>query len=138
MVSSFTAAAEEPVGRVPPSDRPIEVAEILDIAVAAEGWQIDLTIRASDGNVVPLRISQAAIAEALAQLSDKAALALETSTADPGAKLNAPIGQWEIVRDVDGGIPTVECRTVQGHGVAVAFTYDPITAIPQLHVAVNL
>ena len=138
MASSFTAAAEGPTPTVRPSDRRVEVTEILDIAVAEDGGQIDLTMRASDGNVVPLRISQAAIAEALAQLSNKAALALETSTAAPGAKLNAPIGQWEIVRDVDAPLPTIECRTVQGHGVAVAFTYDPITAIPQLHVAVNL
>ena len=63
---------------------------------------------------------------------------METSTADPVAKLDAPIGQWEIVRDIDTATPTIECRTVQGHGVAVAFTYDAITAIPQLHVAVNL
>jgi len=119
MAGSFTEAE----GATFP-DRRIEVAEILDIAVAEDGRQIDLTVRADNGNIVPLRISQAAIAEALARLSDKAALALETSTADPVpvGKVNAPIGQWEIVRDVDAGTPTIECRTVQGHGVAVAFT----------------
>jgi len=76
--------------------------------------------------------------EALARLSDKAVLVLETSTDEPAAKLNAPMGAWEIVQEPGATSPTLECRTADGRGLAVAFGYDPITAIPQLQVAVDV
>ena len=138
MVGSFIEVTEAPMRPITPADPRIEVAEILDIAVAEDGRHIDLTLRTRDENVIAMRIAQATINKALAQLSDWAALALEISAAEPVAKLNAPIGEWEIVRDVDAPTPTIECRTMHGCGLAVAFTCDPITAIPQVHVAVNL
>src|SRR5262245_44113566 len=119
-------------------DRRIEVTEIVDVAVAEDWSHVDLSARASDGRVVALRISQTTIAETLARLSDRAALALETSTTEPAAKLNAPIGEWQLVRDAEAATPTIECRTADGHGVAVALAYDPITAVPALQVVVDL
>ena len=130
------AGALAPTGR--PSDRRIEVTEILDVAVARDWSHVDLSGRTSDGHLVALRISQTMIAEAFAQLSDKAALTLETSAVEPATKLNAPIGGWQVVRDVAAATPTIECRTMDGHGVAVAIAYDPITAIPHLQVIVDL
>jgi len=119
-------------------DRCIEVTEIVDVAVAQDWSHVDLSARTSDGEVVALRVSQATIAEALARLSGSAALALETSTAEPAAKLNAPIGDWQLVRDDAAATPTIECRTADGHGVAIALAYDPITAVPALQVVIDL
>jgi hypothetical protein len=121
---------------VPPPDRRIEVTEILDVTFAESGGHLELALRASDGNVITLRVARTTLAEALARLPSKAVFALETSTPDPRGKLNAPIGEWAIVQDL--AAPTLECRTADGRGVGVAFAYDPITAIPQLQVAVDL
>jgi hypothetical protein len=52
--------------------------------------------------------------------------------------LHMDIGAWEIVPEPGATAPTLECRTADGRGVAVAFGYDPITAIPQLQVAVDV
>ena len=112
--------------------------EIVDVAVAKDWGHVDLSVHTSAGLLIALRISQAAITEALARLSDQAALALEMSTSEPVAKLNAPIGGWQLVRDVAAATPTIECRTTDGHGVAVALAYDPITAVPALQVVVDL
>ena len=118
--------------------RPIEVAEIVNVAFAEDWSHVDLSARTDDGQLVALRISQATIKEALARLSERAALTLETSTAEPAAKLRVPIGEWRVAPDVAAATPTIECRTVDGYGVAVAFAYDPITAIPALEVVVDL
>jgi hypothetical protein len=123
---------------VRPPNRRIEVAEILDVAFAESGGHIDLSLRASDGDVVMLRVARATMAEVLARLPGNAVFVLETSPAEPPTKLNAPMGEWEIVQDLSATTPTLECRTADGHGVAVAFAYDPVTAIPQLQVAIDL
>jgi hypothetical protein len=132
------SAIKAPTPAVPPPDRRIEVAEIIGVAFAADHQHIDLSVRDSSDSTVMLRIPRAAMTEALARLADKAVLVLETSTDEPAAKLNAPVGAWEIVQEPGATSPTLECRTADGRGVAVAFGYDPITAIPQLQVAVDV
>jgi hypothetical protein len=132
------SAIKPPTPAVPPPDRRIEVAEIIGVAFAADHQHIDLSVRDSSDSTVMLRIPRAAMTEALARLADKAVLVLETSTDEPAAKLNAPVGAWEIVQEPGATSPTLECRTADGRGVAVAFGYDPITAIPQLQVAVDV
>lgn len=132
------SAIKAPTPAVPPPDRRIEVAEIIGVAFAADHQHIDLSVRDSSDSTVMLRIPRAAMTEALARLADKAVLVLETSTDEPAAKLNAPVGAREIVQEPGATSPTLECRTADGRGVAVAFGYDPITAIPQLQVAVDV
>jgi hypothetical protein len=132
------SAIKAPTPAVPPPDRGIEVAEIIGVAFAADHQHIDLSVRDSSDSTVMLRIPRAAMTKALARLADKAVLVLETSTDEPAAKLNAPVGAWEIVQEPGATSPTLECRTADGRGVAVAFGYDPITAIPQLQVAVDV
>ena len=122
---------------VPVADERIDVIEIVQIALAGDWSHLDLDVRTDKGDI-PLRIPREAIADALAQVADKVALALETSTVAPAAKLTAPIGQWETVWHAGTATPTVECRTTDGHGVAFALAYDPITAVPQLQVALDL
>jgi len=131
-------AVRAPPPAVPPPDRRIDVAEIIGVAFAADHRHMDLSVRESSDTITMLRLPRAAMAEALARLSDQAVLVLETSTDEPAAKLNAPIGAWEIVPEPGATAPTLECRTADGRGVAVAFGYDPITAIPQLRVAVDV
>jgi hypothetical protein len=138
MRRSATKTARAPTPAVPPPDHLIDVTGIIGVAFAADRQHIELSVRDSGGKVVMLRIAPAAMTEALARLSDKAVLVLETSTDEPAAKLNAPMGAWEIVQEPGATSPTLECRTADGRGVAVAFGYDPITAIPQLQVAVDV
>jgi hypothetical protein len=130
-----------PIGSVattaPLPDQSIEVAEIVNIAFAESGEHVDVSIREHSGKIFGLRIARATIAAALTCLSDKATFLLEMSTSDPVAKLNASIGEWEIAEDFRAATPTLECRSKDGRGVAVAFTYDPITAVPKLQVAVD-
>jgi hypothetical protein len=138
MRRSTTKAARAPTPAVPPPDHLIEVTGIIGVAFAADRQHIELSVRDGDDKVVMFRISRTAMAAALARLSDQAVLVLETSTDEPAAKLNAPMGAWKIVQEPGAGSPTLECRTADGRGVAVAFRYDPITAIPQLQVAVDV
>jgi hypothetical protein len=123
---------------VPPPDHLIDVIGINGVAFVADRQHIELSVRDSGGKVVMLRIARAAMTEALARLSDQAVLVLETSTDEPAAKLSASMGAWEIVQEPGATSPTLECRTADGRGLAVAFGYDPITAIPQLQVAVDV
>jgi hypothetical protein len=138
MRRSAIKAARAPTPAVLPPDHLIDVTGIIGVAFAADRQHIELSVRDSGGKVVMLRISRAAMTEALARLSDQAVLVLETSTDEPAAKLSAPMGAWEIVQEPGATSPTLECRTADGRGVAVAFGYDPITAIPQLQVAVDV
>jgi len=116
----------------------MDVVEIVDVVPAGDWSHLDLALRTGAGDILPLRIPRAAIADVLAQMADKVALALETSTAAPPARLTAPIGEWETVWRAGTATPTIECRTADGHGVAFGLAYDPITAVPQLQVAVDL
>ena len=138
MRRSATKAARALTPAAPPPEHLIDVIGIIGVAFAADRQHIELSVRDSSDKVVMLRISRAAMTEALARLSDKAVLVLETSTDEPAAKLNAPMGAWEIVQEPGATSPTLECRTADGRGLAVAFGYDPITAIPQLQVAVDV
>jgi hypothetical protein len=116
----------------------VEVVEIVDVAFAADCGYVELAVRADDGNTFLLPTPQTALAAAFGQLSRRAAMELEMSTDGHVAKLNAPVGEWEVVQSVGGAIPTFECRIADGRGVAVGLTYDPITAIPRLQVAIEL
>jgi len=116
----------------------IEAIEIVDIALDEDCTHIDLSLREISGHIVHLRISRAVMAAGLAWLSGNAALVLETSASESAAKLTAPIGGWRIVQNADAVAPNLECRTDDGRGIALAIAYDPVTAIPQLQVAVDL
>src|SRR5262249_1707567 len=119
-------------------DRSIEAIEIVDVVLAEDCTHIDLSVREIGGNVVRIRMSLKVMAAGLALLSGKSAFVLETSASESAGKLTAPIGGWRIVQDADAAAPNLECRTDDGRGVAFAIAYDPVTAIPQLQVAVDL
>ena len=133
----FPAKAAAPTF-APVAHARMDVVEIVDITPAGDWSHLDLAVRTDAGDVLPLRIPRAAIADVLAQMADKVALTLETSTAAPAARLTAPIGEWETVWRDGTATPTIECRTMDGHGVAFGLAYDPVTAVPQLQVAVDL
>src|SRR5262245_37170944 len=122
----------------PATHERMDVAEIIDIAPAGDWSHLDLAVRTDAGDIFPFRIPRAAIAGVLAQIADKVELTLETSSAAPAARLTVPIGEWETVWRAGASTPAIECRTMDGHGVAFGLAYDPITAIPQLPVAVDL
>jgi hypothetical protein len=124
------------VARLP--NRQIEVAEIVDVVFAESGGHIDLSLRASDGDIITLRVPSQTMADALARMPEKAVFVLEASTAEHPEKLHAPMGEWDLVQDWRATMPMLECRAADGRGVAVAFSYDPVTALPQLQVAVDL
>jgi hypothetical protein len=130
------SAPAAPIACVP--DRRIEVAEIVDVVFDENGGHIDLSLRASDGEIITLRVPSLAMTDALARMPDKAVFVLEASTPDHPEKLHAPMGEWGLVQDSRARMPTLECRAADGRGVAIGFSYDPITALPQLQVAVDL
>ena len=130
------AAPSAPVAPFP--HRAIDVVEIVDIVFAEDCSHIALAVRADDGNVIVLRTPRAALTAAFARLSRTTAMDLAISIERPAAKLSAPVGEWEVVQNVGGAIPTFELRTSDGRGIAVGFTYDQITAIPRVQVAVDL
>jgi hypothetical protein len=112
--------------------------EVVSAAFSENCIHIDLSLRESDGTVMTVRIAWASLAGVLARMSGSAALILETVTGDTNAKSKALLGQWEMVADLGAPTPTLECRTADGCGLMVAIGYDPITATPQLEVAIAL
>ena len=112
--------------------------EVVDAVFSKNCTHIDLSLRESDGTIVTLRMAWLSLAEVMARLPGSAALVLETLNGDANAKSKAPLGQWEMVPNLGAPAPTLECRTADGCGLVVTFDYDPVTATPQLEVAIAL
>jgi len=113
----------------------IDVTDIRSISLLQSNM-VQLTLRDRAEREWLIRLPLGVLDGCLHRVSDERALVLCADTREDHARLTYPIRTWVLARDPGGREPTFLCRTSDGGGLEIAFSVDPVTAVPTLAVTI--